>query len=112
MPASGGAVRPIDWRLTPDGESPPTEAVPTAVHVPPVRRCSNVNVAASDPLPPWLRTVADSVKDSPEIGLLSLTVGVFTTRSGGSRTTTCTGTEQLLPVSLSPVTADTHARYS
>ena len=50
-------------------------------------------------LPPWLRTVALSVRDAPASGLLSLTVGVPTTRSGGPPTVTLTAVEQLFVVS-------------
>ena len=35
-------------------------------------------------LPPWLCTMALSVKDAPAAGLLSLTDGVPTTRSGAA----------------------------
>ena len=41
---------------------------------------------------PWFRTVAFRVKDSSAFGLLSLTVGVSTTRSGAGATPTLTVT--------------------
>ena len=48
-----------------------------------------------------MRTVALSVKDDPAVGLLSLTVGLSTTRSGAGAapTVTVTASEQLLVVS-------------
>jgi hypothetical protein len=49
------------------------------------------------------------VKDSPTSGLLSLTVGVSTTRSGAALTVTVTALEQLLPVLDSPDTESTQA---
>ena len=62
---------------------------------------------------PWLRTVALRVKEAPGAGLLSVTEGAPTTKSGvlRRRLTTVTGTalEQLLPVLVSPETATTQA---
>ena len=60
--------------------------------------------------PPAFRTVADKVKLAPDAGLLSLTVGDPTTKSGsGSGTVTAMAPEQLFVVSDSPVTASTQA---
>ena len=53
---------------------------------------------------PWLRTVALRVNEAPAVGLLLLTVGASTTRS-----VTVTAAEQLLPVSVSPLTLSTQA---
>ena len=59
--------------------------------------------------PPWLRTVALSVKGASGSGLGLLTEGCSTTRSGRFATVTSTALEQLLPVLDSPLTASTHA---
>ena len=60
--------------------------------------------------PPAFRTVADKVKLAPDVGLLSLTVGDPTTKSGsGSGTVTVTDEEQLFVVSDSSVTVSTQA---
>ena len=59
--------------------------------------------------PPAFRTVADKVKLAPDVGLLSLTVGDPTTKSGsGSATVKSSDPEQLFVVSDSSVTASTH----
>ena len=70
-------------------------------------------MAAASPSPVF-RTSADSVNAVPVVGLLSLTDGESTTRSGlvctgGSDTSSCTDVEQLFAVSDSPATASTHA---
>ena len=60
-------------------------------------------------------TVADNVKLASVSGLVSLTVGVPTSRSGDpcicvsvNSTVICTAIEQLLVVSDSPATVSTH----
>ena len=51
---------------------------------------------------PWLRTVTLSVRVWPAIGLLSLTVSMYTRRSGGDGSTvTATASEQLFATSTS-----------
>ena len=58
-----------------------------------------------------MRTVALSVNDSPVVGLLSLTEGAPTTRSGAAAavTVTVTAVEQLFVVSDSPDSRSTQA---
>ena len=60
---------------------------------------------------PWLRTVALRVKVAPVSGLLELTIGASTTRSGAGAapTVTATATEQLFVVADSSDTASTQA---
>ena len=67
-------------------------------------------VESAGPLP-WLRTVAFSVKRASAAGVLSLTVGVSTTRSGAGAAPTvmATAAKQLLVASDSPDTASTQA---
>ena len=67
-------------------------------------------VVADRPVP-WLRTVALKVKEAPAAGLLVVTVGASTRRSGAGAAPTVrvTAGEQLFPVLLSPLTLSTQA---
>ena len=94
MPAVDGAVRKIVFAPPPEGPSAAIGSVPTDVSdvvvVASVERLYRTVVAADRPSP-WLCTVTISQNVPPVSGLLSLTFGPSTTKSGADCAATPAG---------------------